>query len=260
MNTIDIAEHEAWFTAYAERMRSRERENPAPMLLKERHTREVLDNARRIVREEEMPPAQARACLLAALYHDTARFEQYLRFRTFRDPDSFNHGQWGTRILKREPGPLHAEDARTRGVVLAAVGMHNRFALPARLPEDVRIATLVVRDADKLDILRIMEDELSRSGEARRAAVLSLPDTPGIPCPRVTDAILADRNVTYADLRSVNDFRLLMGAWIRDMNFAGSRRRFLETGHALRLVRSVPDDATHGPARAHLLRILEAGA
>lgn len=102
----DISCHEAWFAAYAAREREKECRrdggDPSPMDLKLHHTMQVLAHARAIVAGGRFAPPLDRACLLAALYHDVARFEQYLRWHTFRDRESCNHGQWGVRILKRE--------------------------------------------------------------------------------------------------------------------------------------------------------------
>ena len=255
MNAVspDIRPHEDWFHAYARAERAKETENPAPLDLKELHTVNVLAHARAIVAAENFLPAEARASLLAALYHDIARFEQYRRFRTFRDAASRNHGIWGVRILRREQR-LAGETPAIRRMTLAAVGLHNRHALPARLPEQVWKVACAVRDADKLDILRVMDENLRHPDAATRAAVLSLPDTPGLFSPRVLEDALADRVASYGDLRSVNDFRALLGTWFGDLHFAASRCRFLAEGHARRLVEALPEDGPYGAVRAHLLK------
>lgn len=252
----DIRPHEEWFRTYAAAERAKEQENPAPLDLKERHTAGVLAHARAIVTEEDFPPAEARAALLAALYHDVARFEQYRRFHTFRDAESCNHGQWGVRILKRE-ARLAAETPEIRRLTLAAVGLHNRYALPAQLPEAFRRVAWVVRDADKLDILRVMDENLHHPDAATRTAVLSLPDTPGLYSARVLEDALAHRVAAYADLRSVNDFRVLLGTWLDDLHFTTSRRRFLQERHARNLLEDLPCDAAYGLVRARLLNRLD---
>lgn len=61
----------------------------------------------------------------------------------------------------------------------------------------------------------------------------------------------------YADLCSVNDFRLLLGTWFFDMHFA-CRRQFVEDGHALNLLRGLPTNAPYGQARETMLEKLGA--
>lgn len=252
----DISPHENWFCAYAARMRLREHENPAPLDLKLAHSLNVLAEAQCIIAHENFAPLTARACLLAALYHDTARFEQYLRWRTFRDADSCNHGVAAVKILKYEKCLAH-EEPYLRKLTLAGVIMHNRFALPVGLPEQTAIVAHVVRDADKLDILRVMDEHLSKPGPYNATVVLRLPDDPEKHSPAVVQAALQGRTAAYADLRSVNDFRLLLGTWAHDMHFAASRERFVAAGHARRVLESLPD-AVYGPARDVLLRQLAA--
>ncbi|MDE7240816.1 HD domain-containing protein [Desulfovibrio sp.] len=256
---MDIAEHEAWFFDYARRERALETGDVTPIDLKIRHSREVLATARAIAAESDMPPAQRRACLLAALYHDVARFEQYRRYRTFRDRESCNHGLEGVRILKRE-GRLDGEPAALRRRVLAGVGLHNRFALPERLPEEIAEVTHVVRDADKLDILRIMHENLCGPEPYHPTVVLGLPDDPDLVSGAVLRAAREGRVASYADLSSVNDLRVLLGTWLFDMHFPASRRQFAGAGHARELLESLPQDENYGDIRKALLdRLAQTG-
>ncbi|MBD5647243.1 MAG: HD domain-containing protein [Desulfovibrio sp.] len=256
---MDIAEHEAWFFDYARRERALETGDAAPIDLKIRHSREVLATARAIVAEADMEPEQRRASLLAALYHDVARFEQYRRYRTFRDRESCNHGLEGVRILKRERR-LEGEPAPLRRRVLAGVGLHNRFALPAHLPEEIAEVTHVVRDADKLDILRIMHENLCGPEPYHPTVVLGLPDDPALVSPAVLRAAREGRVASYADLASVNDLRVLLGTWLFDMHFPASRRQFATAGHARELLEGLPQDENYGDTRAALLRGIAAMA
>lgn len=252
---MDISEHETWFFDYAARERALETGDTGPIDLKIRHSREVLATARAIVAEGAMAPGQRRACLLAALYHDVARFEQYRRYRTFRDQESCNHGLAGVRILKRE-GRLNAEPAHLRRRILAAVGLHNRFALPPHLPEETALVTHVVRDADKLDILRVMHENLCGPEPYHPTVVLGLPDDPALVSAEVLRAARERRVASYADLASVNDLRVLLGTWLYDMHFAASRRQFAAAGHARGLLEGLPEDGSYGAIRTALLESL----
>lgn len=255
----EIATHLEWFHTYAARERAREQGDASPMDLKLRHTMQVLRHAGEIVAAGAFAPPLPRACLLAALYHDVGRFEQYLRWHTFRDRESCNHGQLGVRILRREQC-LADETPQVRRLAMAGVGLHNRFALPRRVPACAALVANVVRDADKLDILRIMDEHLAGPGPYNPTVVLRLPDDPSLAGPRVLEDVRAGRVAAYADLRSVNDFRLLLGTWFDDLHFAASRRAFLQEGHARRLLAGIPDASPQASLRDLLLRRLEAAA
>jgi len=254
--SADISLHLAWFTSYAATKRALEQGDASPLDLKLRHSLEVLENARHTVGGEGFDPQTARVCLLAALYHDVGRFEQYLRYHTFRDRESCNHGQMGVRVLKAERR-LANESPQTRKLVMAAVGMHNRFTLPKGTPENITLVTNVVRDADKLDILRVMDEHLSGPGPYNPTVVLQQPDDPTIASETILQAVREKRVAAYADLRCVNDFRLLLGTWFFDLHFASSRRKFIEDGHAQSLLRGMPDTVPQAEARDNLLHILE---
>lgn len=252
----NIRSHEMWFSAYVERQYALCEGDAGPMRLKEKHTFAVLDHARQIVREERFAPPVARACLLAALYHDAARFVQYLRYGTFRDRDSRNHGLWGAAILKREKCLEH-EDGTVRRLVLAAVALHNRYVLPAALPAAAACVAHVVRDADKLDILRVMDEHLAGPRPYCPTVVLNLPDAADMVSGKVLEDALQGRVAAYADLRSVNDFRVLLGTWLDDMHFACSRGLFAGSPHVVRLIEGLPQEGPYAAVRTFLLQRLE---
>lgn len=252
---LDIERHIENFGAYAAARMAEEKGDASPMALKRLHTLRVLENARDIVADERPPLPVARATLLAALYHDVARFEQYLRFKSFKDAQTVNHGLLGIKIVKKER-MLAGEEKTVAGIALAAIGLHNRYALPPRLPEEISFAANVVRDSDKLDILRVMDEHLSSQGPYNPTVVLSLPDDPELCSPETIAAALAGRVASYSDLKSVNDFRLLLGSWLYEMHYPSSKRRFMENGHARRLVASLPQNRNYAQARAKLLRAL----
>ena len=115
-----------------------------------------------------------------------------------------------------------------------------------------------MRDADKLDILRVMDEHLSDAAPYNPTVVLQQPDDPTIASEAVLNAVREKRVAAYADLRCVNDFRLLLGTWFFDLHFATCRSKFLQDGHAHNLLRSMPGTVPQAPARDHLLALLDA--
>lgn len=212
----------------------------------------MLENARRITMREGLSKPLSRLCLLAALYHDISRFDQYLVYGTFRDKDSCNHGSLSVKILKAEKR-LETEPKQDRHLIFTAIGLHNRFRLPPRLTAAQSMICEIVRSADKLDILRVMDEHLSGPGPYNPTVVLSLPDDPDICGQTALDAALAKTVASYNDLRSVNDFRILLGSWFFEMRASGAKELFLRAGHGRRLVEAVPDNAAYGKARNFLL-------
>ena len=258
----DISSHKFFFTAFFESFLAREEEDKAPLRLKYEHSMRVFAHAERLAGDGEFAAATERlplplsllkrAALLAALYHDVARFPQFFRWRTFRDTQSVNHGHFGVKILKAEAA-LKAERPELRRLVQSALILHNRYSLPPTLPPDIRLIADVVRDADKLDICRVIAAHLA-SGEARSSTVLlSVQDDPELFTPKVLEDALARRVAAYTDLRSVNDFRVLLGTWQYDLRFACSRRKLAGEGHLQRLLEELPPLPALRAAREQLL-------
>jgi hypothetical protein len=263
----DISSHKCFFTAYFESFLAREKEDKNPLRLKYEHSIRVFEHIERLADDEEFAtaterlplpfPLLKRAALLAALYHDVARFPQFYRWRTFRDNDSVNHGQFGVKILKSETA-LRAESPELRRLVQSALVLHNRYRLPQKLPPAIRLITDAVRDADKLDICRVFAMQLASDKPPSSTVLLSVKDDPELFTLKVLEDALARRVAVYADLRSINDFRVLLGTWQYDLRFAFSRRSLAREGHLQRLLEDLPPLPVFHAVRDQLLGDLNA--
>lgn len=253
-SSLCIAEHESLFFAYAAPFCP---PDCLPLQVKLTHTRQVLANAAILVKAREHPLLvgdTARAALLAALYHDVARFEQFTRYGTFRDADSVNHGALGAQIIRRQ-GFLDTEPPYIRRLARIGVCLHNRYRLP-KLGTVEGVVTAVVRDADKIDIFRVMAQHLNAavpSGDV----LLHVKNEPDAWSPAVADMIMHGQVPNYADLHYVNDFRMLLVSWLRDLGFSGSCRRLAETGTVEPVLQGLPDSPAFAPMRDRLCRLLD---
>lgn len=238
---MDCADHKTRFLGYARSFRTGDPQHDQHLKIKERHTFGVVQYARRIA-DAEPCFAQAtmrRALLLAALYHDIARFPQYAQYQTFSDARSFNHGRFGCRELLRQ-GILASETREIQGWIRSAVLLHNRFSLPAHLPEEPLRITQAVRDADKLDILRVMRENLGAGATPDPVIVLHLPDSPDY-SPAILEAVRQRHLASFVDLRSITDLRLLLCGWFYDLNFPASKTWAVRSGHLFSILDSLPD-------------------
>lgn len=248
----DCGPHIQRFENYAD---SWLREHDAmPLRLKREHTFAVLNHAAGLVSDAGLSGETGRAALLAALYHDIGRFTQFVRWKTFSDARSESHGRLGVRILKAE-GFLDDESPSLRKLVLAAVGLHNRHRLPSGLREPLLTVVRVVRDADKLDIFRIMACHLN-SDTPSGDVVLHVRDDPAGWSAHVAACILAGNVPSYTDMVTINDFRLLLGSWFRDLHFASARRRLAFSGHVEAVLAGLPDDPALVPVLTCLRTLL----
>lgn len=244
--SIDIAGHREQFLAFVESYTGGV-EN-APLRLKVEHSFRVLEHVELLV-TMEAPPSPlardkelARAAVLAALYHDCGRFPQFRDYHTFADAYSINHAQLGVDVI-REQGFLRHETDRVRELAETAVGLHNQYALPTALTPEVRLITDMVREADKLDILRIIVGHLDNALPEKDSVLLHVRDEPQTWTPSVMADVLAGRVIHYSDLHYINDFRLLLGTWLHELNFPATRSALAHSG----VMDTILDGLPHTP-------------
>ena len=230
----------------------------APLRLKVEHTFKVFEHARRIIASlgDSIPAELGRASVLAALYHDCGRFPQFKEYRTFLDAKSVNHAVLSFQTM-RDRAFLREEDPRVRALAQCAVLLHNRHKLSPMLDRDARFVTDVVRDADKLDILRIMVSYLTSALPERDAVLLHVKDEPESWSPHIAEDVLAGRISNYSDLRFVNDFRMLLGMWMSELRFAETKRALAEGGLMDVVLSQLPKDEALRPAVDKLKAMLE---
>jgi HD-GYP domain len=239
----DIRTHHERFTAYYHLFSSRfshKSDDYEHLHLKWLHSLNVAANADQIILSVELPEHLVRAAQLAALYHDVGRFEQYVQFGTFRDADSANHGAWGAKILGNSD-LLDGEDEYIVSLVRAAVNMHNRAELPSGIPEDDLLVTSIVRDADKIDILRVLSAYMHPAGPRSDVVTAFLPDLPDRWSAKIYTDLMEGRSAKYGDMRFLNDFRLLLCTWLFGLKFPVSRTIIAEQGHVPEILEGLPD-------------------
>ena len=204
-------------------------ELPPMMALKLHHTDMVVANAKAIVEGEGFDPATAEVCELAAQLHDTGRYEQLRIYNTFRDSESVDHAVFSHDIV-REKGWL--EGHPHKDAVLNAVLFHNRRDVPAGLDPLTAAASHCTRDADKLDIFRVLEDQVANTDWRNdNAAFWNLPVL-AKPNVEVLSAMRDGRPVDYQNIKTLADFVLIQVGWLRsELHFGTSRKLASARGH-----------------------------
>jgi len=225
------------YDAYVDTYRDAEGKLPDMMQLKRTHTAFVVRNAAAIADGEGFSPEEREVSVAAALLHDTGRYEQLKRYNTFKDSDSVDHAVFSHDIVKGKGWLKKAEvgglcPQRWEDPVLKAVLYHNRRDLPEGMDKLTAIAAHTVRDADKLDIFRVLEDQVAHTdwkSDSRAFWNLAVSAPPN---PVVVDCIEKEQPVDYQNIKSLSDFVLIQVGWmISGLQFATSRRLCCERGH-----------------------------
>jgi hypothetical protein len=223
-----------WFHDYVQTFKSGNPDKDRNIVLKEKHTHRVRQEIREIGESIGLDDEDLRLAEVMALFHDLGRFPQYAEFATFSDRRSCDHAALSVKILL-ENGVLDHLDPSERELVLKAISYHNRAALPEGESDRCLLFSKLLRDADKLDIWAVLLDYYCRrktEGYRNEALELELPDIPLI-SEDVRRDIMAGEIVKAKNLRSQNDFKLLLASWVFDIKFwpalvAIGDRRYLE--------------------------------
>lgn len=250
MTDAQLDQIRKWFAVFAERFRDATGGLPAPIALKLDHTRRVAENARDVARDLAWPDADVRLAEALGWLHDVGRFVQYAEFGHFHDATSFNHGFRGADVV-RDAGVLDDLDEESRAGLLNGIRFHNAKTIPADLPAARRRLFELIRDADKLDIFRVVLEGLARDGFRELADMWPHIDLDGPIDARLLDEIATRRHGDLAHVHSRADFLLLLVSWVYDLRFAPARSRARRAG--------MPDAvAAHLPDTPDLSAILDA--
>lgn len=93
---------------------------------------------------------------MTGLLHDVGRFEQLKRYGTFIDAQSIDHAEFGADILFQE-GKIrdYIEDTSEDELLEKTVRCHSAYRVPANYTAREKKFADLLRDADKIDILKV---------------------------------------------------------------------------------------------------------
>jgi len=207
-----------WFEDYVTRFSSDDPIVQENMDLKAEHTRRVCEATRDIGASLDLSREDLCIAEASALLHDIGRFEQYSRYRTFSDYRSEDHAALGVKIIQAKP-VLDGLEPAASDIIVRAVKYHNRAALPVGEGERCLFFLKLLRDADKLDIWRVVTEYYQNAENKRNRIIeLNLPDVELV-SDSVYEALMNGKLVQMADLKTLQDFKLLQIGWIYDVNF-----------------------------------------
>jgi len=238
-----------WFDEYASRFFGDDEYVNAHLRLKQEHTTRTCAEIGLLAEQLELDANQKRIAEVVALLHDVGRFPQFAEYRTYNDPRSVDHCQLGVAVL-REEGVLGALPCEERQWVETAVACHGRKLIPSDVTGAALLFTKLIRDADKIDIFRVVLNNYRGYREHPDTFLLEieLPDEPGY-SPEVLGAVLNQELVDSRRLRTLNDMKLCQIGWVYDVNFTASLQRIRELGFVAEIFGFLPQTPDIAQAR-----------
>lgn len=201
--------------------------------LKIEHTFRVAELCERIALNQGLDREEVDLAWLSGMLHDLGRFEQLRRFGTFDDSKSIDHAACGVQILFGE-GKIRdytdsgEEDALLRDVIAC----HSAYEVPKEYGERTALFANILRDGDKIDILRVNvevppEEIYNVSPEELREAEVT---------PQVLEAFLQGGTVLRSLKRTSVDNLVSHASLVYGLVFPISLRIVKEQGYLERLL------------------------
>lgn len=239
MKTKALNEIKNWFGVYVKTF-SRNNGDLHPLLqLKVEHSKRVAMDGKRLAEDFGWSHADMNVVEILGLLHDIGRFSQFAEFGTFHDGKTVNHGERGWDII-RQSDVLSSLNDREQERILHGVRYHNSKAIPDRLDGDSLPFVKLIRDADKLDIFRVVYDAVEHDGFQELSEMLPQVALDGPMNPQVVRDLQKHRSCSWENVKSLADLLLMQLSWVYDVNYAPTFQRIAERNIISKIAGELP--------------------
>ena len=195
--------------------------------LKIEHTYRVCGLCRQIARSLDLPEEDVDIAWLTGLLHDVGRFHQWTIYQTFNDADSEDHADLGVKVIVDLPFYDMLNDEE-KEYLLFAIKNHNKKEIAPAPSEKHLMFAKLLRDADKLDIYRVLEPYLGPT------------DNKGF-APGFVEKFVAGEQVDYTKMQTQDDRKLVRLMWVYDINYSWTMKRLMERGYIDKIINNLMD-------------------
>lgn len=187
------------------------------MHIKHVHSYRVEELSRILATNMNLTKEEVDLATLIGLLHDIGRFYQIEKTKGF-DDNKLDHADYGVMYLF-EKGHIREfiEDDQYDEIIKKAVLYHSKFALPSNLTKQEELFCKLIRDADKIDILKVYVDNFDYHWKASDVSE------------KVKEDFYHQRPISRVDRKTESDAIILVFGFLNDMNFSESFDLLQET-------------------------------
>ncbi|MDP4160898.1 MAG: HD domain-containing protein [Bacillota bacterium] len=231
MKQDDIRFFTSWFKGYVKSYSSTDEEVQANLNYKEEHSLRVRD-LMLTLGEEQLDPNSMFLAEVIGLFHDVGRFEQYVKYHTFKDHLSEDHAELGLSILERHQILFDHMSKQEKAIIFTAIRNHNRLMIHESVRGNTLLFCKLIRDADKLDIL---EQIINFYENPQRTPYFAVENnhSDNRYSHEIIQGILSGRQITYSSVQYPADIKLIRVSWFLDLTLPtaskiAKRKQFLQ--------------------------------
>ena len=223
---IDLQQIHVLFKEYVHTFYSTNADIQKHILLKEEHTEKVMKYCVELAKNLRLNQRQQQIAELIGLFHDLGRFKQYNLYRTFNDHLSENHAELGLKEIAKLNIRKFMTPEEWREFCFA-IKYHNAIAIPQTANRKQYLFATIIRDADKLDIYRVLAPFLTPPSPEGYSKVL-------------IDDLLLGRQSKFTNLKTPDDYKLVRLCWIYDINYSWTLGKIVEQQYIEQIFQYLP--------------------
>lgn len=257
MNQGQLENLEKWFDSYVAGFYGDDEFLNGNIELKEKHSKVVCEEMAWLCGKLDLDDNQKRLAYVIALLHDIGRFRQFKEYRTYNDSRSCNHSALGVEVIRQEK-ILDNFDTAERELIETAVGHHGAKELPSEMTGQTLLFCRLIRDADKIDIYRVVIDYYTQylKDPSNFYLDLEVPDEPWYSQDFV-EHLLTGEKINYEKMQTFNDAKLLMLSWVYDVNFTPTLERIRQRHFLEKVIDFLPQNDDIEKVRKKLLEYVD---
>jgi hypothetical protein len=173
------------------------------------------------------------------VFHDIGRFRQIAEYSTLNDSVSMDHAELAVAIMK-EKQFLANTDEEDKELIYSVILAHNKLEVPRNLNNRELMHARLLRDADKLDILKVLTDYYQNKNQpANNMLTWDLPKSSKVSA-GVVKEVLAGKLVTKKEVLSETDVKIMQLSWIYDFNYKPAVEMVLRNRYHEKIYNSLP--------------------
>ena len=233
-----LNEMHEWMANYMKSFYTDDEEVQRGILIKETHTGYVTANSVELAKYLKLNQHDEELAEIIGLFHDVGRFRQYSIYKTFNDADSEDHADLGMKVISELDffKKISAEDFE---IAKFAIQQHNKKEIAANDDERKILFAKIIRDADKLDIYRVLEPFFAQENADKMPNFIKGKFIADISDDFV-DHFAKGEQADFREIRTNGDRKIVRLMWIYNVNYAWTLKKISERGYIDEIIENLP--------------------
>ena len=211
--------------------------------IKKDHSFRVADLAYLLAERLKLDEEEKHLAYFIGLFHDIGRFKQLIEYNTFNDAKSVDHAEYSVDVLKQGDFCDGLTEQQVE-LVFLAITNHNKRDLPKGLSETAILFARLIRDADKVDIFKVLADYYSNSKAVPNHTLTWEMPKGNTVSGTVSKQVLAGELVSKEKVENELDIKVMQLSWVYDINFKPSFEIIMEKHFLEKIYNSMPKNDT----------------